>query len=214
MRVIYIVVMCGLLNACSNTFLTKESVELQKKGQPNFLDVKQSFSHEAESNQEYVLCDVEKGAWKCPSYPEKKKLLPISNQLVEQRKKHFSNRDEVEKSFGVEGLVGDGLGVVHFDFDSYGLGRKEISYLLSEVYQKINGRSVLLFGYTDNVGSEQYNDKLALRRAVAVKEFLVERGIPENLISVKGSGACCYLVPNGTEQQRRINRRTEIYLAR
>lgn len=63
-------------------------------------------------------------------------------------------------------------------------------------------------GHTDNEGSEAYNRQLSLRRAEAVKEYLVKQGVPAARLQVKGYGAARPVVSNesdlGKEQNRRI----------
>ena len=66
-------------------------------------------------------------------------------------------------------------------------------------------------GYTDNIGSKEYNKKLSLERAEAVKKILVEiYGVNPKRIITKGFGEDYPLVPNSTETNRALNRRVEI----
>ncbi len=62
-------------------------------------------------------------------------------------------------------------------------------------------------GYTDKTGSRKYNDTLALRRAAAVRRFLISQGIEEETIRVTGEGSCCYISDKNSE-----NRRVEIWV--
>ena len=66
-------------------------------------------------------------------------------------------------------------------------------------------------GYTDNVGSREYNLKLSKKRAEAIKEILVKKyHIDPSRIIVQGFGEAYPLVPNTTATNRAINRRVEI----
>lgn len=177
------------------------------------MDVKQVKSTNSSQHPEYVFCDVKKGAWQCQDILTKKRLPNISSKEIVDRQKYFLDKELISNQFDISDQMGNGLGSIHFEFDSNQIEPIEAAYLLRHVYGKINGKHLLIFGFTDNVGTEQYNDHLALNRAKAIKEFFASRGIPETSITVKGSGICCYLVPNGTDLQRRINRRAEIYLA-
>jgi OOP family OmpA-OmpF porin len=47
---------------------------------------------------------------------------------------------------------------------------------------------VVATGYTDRIGSDKYNDRLSLRRAQAVKAYLVSKGIEANRIYTEGKG--------------------------
>jgi OOP family OmpA-OmpF porin len=78
-------------------------------------------------------------------------------------------------------------------------------------YAKNNPNEPLtLTGNTDSMGSPAYNDALAMRRANAVKNFLVQNGVPASNVKVISLGASNPLVSNDTAAGRAINRRTEI----
>lgn len=78
----------------------------------------------------------------------------------------------------------------------------------------LKGRTLQLAGFTDSVGGEAYNDRLALARANAVRDFLVSRGLDAGAISTIGEGVCCYVASNSSDESRRLNRRVEIRLKR
>lgn len=67
-------------------------------------------------------------------------------------------------------------------------------------------------GYTDTVGSEEYNLKLSLRRANAVKDALVAGGIDPANISVAGRGKNDLAVPTADQVREQANRRAEIVI--
>jgi len=69
---------------------------------------------------------------------------------------------------------------------------------------------LLIKGYTDDVGSVAYNDRLAMRRAEAVASVLRRRGI-KNPMEIEAYGKCCYVASNATEQGREQNRRAEVH---
>ncbi len=71
-------------------------------------------------------------------------------------------------------------------------------------------RAIRVIGYTDSIGSRAYNDKLSLRRADAVKAYLVSRGIPANRIHAEGRGMNDPVASNKTKEGRAQNRRAEI----
>ncbi|MFN5319156.1 MAG: OmpA family protein [Bacteroidia bacterium] len=64
-------------------------------------------------------------------------------------------------------------------------------------------------GHTDNVGVDEANLKLSEDRALAVKNFLVEKGIQSTRINAKGYGETVPVAPNTDEAGRKQNRRTE-----
>jgi outer membrane protein OmpA-like peptidoglycan-associated protein len=68
-------------------------------------------------------------------------------------------------------------------------------------------------GHTDSVGSDQYNMDLSIRRAMAVKNLLVQRGIAESRVDAVGYGETMPVATNDTEAGRQRNRRVEIKIA-
>jgi len=69
---------------------------------------------------------------------------------------------------------------------------------------------VVVTGHTDSTGSAAYNDKLSLRRAEAVKAYLVGKGIEANRIYTEGKGEHQPVADNKTKEGRAQNRRVEV----
>ncbi len=77
-----------------------------------------------------------------------------------------------------------------FDFDKAVLkpaGKEKLDDLASKI-GALNFEVVVATGYTDRIGSDKYNDRLSLRRAQAVKAYLVSKGIEANRIYTEGKG--------------------------
>ncbi|MDX1531810.1 MAG: OmpA family protein [Rhodothermales bacterium] len=74
-------------------------------------------------------------------------------------------------------------------------------------------RSVLIEGFTDEVGSEASNLDLSQRRADAVRAALVERGIAGTRIRTRGYGEAYPVASNATAAGRQQNRRVEIVIS-
>lgn len=107
------------------------------------------------------------------------------------------------------------LGDVLFDFNKANLkpgGLKVVDRLASFMGEYPN-RNVQIEGYTDSIGSSEYNENLSLRRALAVQQALVNRGISTNRISVRGYGEQFPVASNETEAGRQRNRRVEIVIS-
>ncbi|MCX6273534.1 MAG: OmpA family protein [Bacteroidetes bacterium] len=70
------------------------------------------------------------------------------------------------------------------------------------------GIKVSIQGYTDDIGKDDYNQKLSENRAKSVYEYLIRKGISQNRLSYKGFGEANPVAPNTTEEGRAKNRRT------
>ncbi|MDH3900541.1 MAG: OmpA family protein [Gammaproteobacteria bacterium] len=69
-----------------------------------------------------------------------------------------------------------------------------------------------VIGHTDSVGPEEYNQQLSVRRATAVKDYMVTQGIDAGIIDVSGKGESSPVADNGTKEGRALNRRVEIQI--
>ena len=97
---------------------------------------------------------------------------------------------------------------INFEFNSSILSDGYPSLLrLADLLSQHRDYRVKVTGYTDYVGSAQYNDKLAAARAETVKSFLVKYGVAANQITTAGDGKRNPEVDNKTKEGRFINRR-------
>ncbi|WP_196887088.1 OmpA family protein [Aureivirga sp. CE67] len=83
---------------------------------------------------------------------------------------------------------------------------KELDEILALMKEFKNAR-FLITGNTDNVGSDTYNEKLSLRRAEGVRQYLIENGIEASRLEVKGNGEANPISTNKTSKGRAKNRR-------
>ncbi|MBB2485588.1 OmpA family protein [Mitsuaria sp. WAJ17] len=99
-----------------------------------------------------------------------------------------------------------------FDFDKAVLkpeGKAKLDDLVSKT-SGINLEVIVAVGHTDSVGSDEYNQKLSVRRAEAVKAYLVSKGIEKNRVYTEGKGEKQPVADNKTTEGRAKNRRVEI----
>ena len=81
---------------------------------------------------------------------------------------------------------------------------------VAKILEKNPTMSVELQGHCDNVGTADYNMDLSMRRANAVKNYLVGKGIMRNRMATEGFGFTKPVALNGTDVGRALNRRVEI----
>lgn len=87
--------------------------------------------------------------------------------------------------------------------------------LLDSLYSSMKQNPKLRFsveGYTDSRGSEELNMKLSERRAQAIVDYLVSKGLDRNLFVIKPMGKSNPIATNKTAEGRAMNRRVEIKL--
>jgi outer membrane protein OmpA-like peptidoglycan-associated protein len=104
------------------------------------------------------------------------------------------------------------LGDVLFDLDKAELhpGANLVMDRLSDFLKKHEERRILVEGFTDSTGAEDYNMQLSERRARAVRQALMDRGIVGDRIEVRGYGEQFPMATNETIAGRQQNRRVEI----
>jgi OOP family OmpA-OmpF porin len=101
---------------------------------------------------------------------------------------------------------------VFFDFDKSILkpeGKAKLDDLVGKL-KSVALEVIIAIGHTDSVGSNEYNQKLSVRRAEAVKAYLVSKGIEPNRIYTEGKGKTQPIADNRTKEGRAKNRRVEI----
>jgi len=126
---------------------------------------------------------------------------PVAQKPVEPKKEEPA---KVEEPLMVRARM-------HFDFNKANI-KKEYIPLLKEVAKVLKENpniNLRIEGYTDDTGTKAYNQKLALKRAMAVKDFLVKEGIKPERIQVVGFGKEKYIAENTTPIGRLTNRRAE-----
>ena len=105
---------------------------------------------------------------------------------------------------------------IYFVRDSNELRPSETAKLdkVVEIISQQPEARLILNGYTDSVGSTDYNLMIAESRASSVKLYLVAKGVNPLQITVAGKGARDFVATNDSEEGRSLNRRVEIQIDR
>jgi len=132
----------------------------------------------------------------------------LRNKLFQQFNAILQTRDTAR------GLVVN-MSDVLFDTDKFTL-RPLAREKLAKVAGIVSGHPSLRLdveGYTDSVGTDEYNQKLSERRGAAVRDYLTEAGMTGASVSSKGFGEAMPVASNDTAQGRQQNRRVELVIS-
>ena len=83
---------------------------------------------------------------------------------------------------------------------------------LADVMVRYGKTTLTVVGHTDDVGSNEYNQRLSERRAHSVAQYLEVKQVNSLRLAVSGKGETQPIASNGTEGGRQNNRRVEIYV--
>lgn len=201
-----------------HAYLAKQKVAIAREKAK--LTAAQDEVERAETERQKVLIEArraeavaaEKRAREALSQAQKERL---EAEKARKRAEELSRRvNELEAQQTERGLVLT-LGDVLFDFDKATLkpgGIKAVNEL-TRFLQEYPERNVMIEGFTDTVGPEDYNRNLSLKRADAVRQALMNNGIASERIQIRGYGEEYPVATNQTEAGRQRNRRVEVIIS-
>lgn len=145
----------------------------------------------------------------------KKEDYSFSSTLIEPTEETFEK--PIEVNFEVKPIeAGKSVQIndIYYATASYEINQKSYAVLneFAEFLKSNPTVKVEIRGHTDNIGSAQTNITLSNRRAQAVYDYLLSKGVPKANISYKGYGPNMPIADNKTEAGRAKNRRTEFYI--
>jgi outer membrane protein OmpA-like peptidoglycan-associated protein len=102
----------------------------------------------------------------------------------------------------------------------FATGRADLKPGARHSLEKLSGflheypqRTVQIEGYTDSVGTDDYNQGLSERRASSVRDALTSMGVSGDRIQTRGLGKSSPVADNGSESGRQMNRRVEVIIS-
>lgn len=139
----------------------------------------------------------------------------------EYRKQREAELDNLQQTLGqIASTRRTAMGVVmtlgsksiRFGFDKSSLRPedKEVLSRIAGILSTLKGYQISVYGYTDDIGTKDYNQKLSERRAQSVYDYLSHNGLDPTIMTTKGFGEADPLVAGESEQARATNRRVEI----
>jgi len=131
--------------------------------------------------------------------------------------RNITNSIEIEKNLYLDPIIKNQpivLNNVYFDFDSHVIRPESFPELdkISEMLLDNPNLHMTIDGHTCSMGSDEYNFGLSNRRAGAIVNYLLEKGVLATNLEHHGYGESRPKVPNDTEAHRELNRRVEFEL--
>jgi OOP family OmpA-OmpF porin len=120
-----------------------------------------------------------------------------------------------EVSQGEAVPVDQAMFIVFFDWDKHNIsaGANDVlDAVAQEVTNRKDVKGIVIVGHTDSSGSTAYNDKLSMKRANAIRDGLVSRGVAADMIRVEARGESELLVKTADNVREPANRRGQITL--
>jgi outer membrane protein OmpA-like peptidoglycan-associated protein len=136
-------------------------------------------------------------------------------QLADLETKLKDARDTIAKIAAVKdddrGMVITLQGEVLFKTGKWELKAGAMAKL-DQIADALRGKEqpIVVYGFTDNVGAIDMNMDLSQKRAQSVRDYLVTKGIPQDLITAQGKGPSDPISDNGSIEGRAANRRVEL----
>ncbi len=134
--------------------------------------------------------------------------LPESNMEVVIPVAFENNKEVKEQSSALSSVV---LNPVYFGFNKAKTSTEELSELvqLQKLLKENPTAQIEVTGHTDNIGSSNYNNQLAHKRAANIAEFLAANGIEKERIIIKNMADKSPIANNQTKEGRSLNRRVD-----
>lgn len=199
-------------------YISKQKVKIARETAE--LNAAQDEVERAETERQKVLIQARKAEAEAAERRAREALSQAKKERMEaeqarKRAEELAKRvNELEAQQTERGLVLT-LGDVLFDFDKASLkpgGERAVDNLY-QFLKEYPERRVMIEGFTDNVGSADYNQKLSKRRANSVRQALLDKGIRSMRVQIRGYGEEYPVASNNTEAGRQQNRRVEVIIS-
>ncbi len=207
----------GDMNITNNSYLFKAHLSSNEK-KLEFLDgIKKVMAdpnnHYGRYRGDYIVtAPVVKVASK-EKIAKKEPIKKIDNKSAEN--KALKQKDSSKHMISCQELLDQNIASrkINFDNDSYRLNYHSYN-ILDDIVNALhscdlNDKVLEIGGYTDSIGSANYNIRLSKKRAESIKNYLVKQGIDASKLITVGYGESFPIATNRTKEGRALNRRIE-----
>lgn len=192
------------------------AIQLQQQAETDRAKAEEARRQAEQAQREAEQARAEALAQKQAAQAESEKARQDA-QLAEQDKEQTRARlmqqlnQVLETRESARGLIVS-MPDVLFDFNKYTLKTEARERLakVSGILMAYPGLNVKVEGHTDNIGSQDYNQKLSDQRAETVRGFMVSQGVAPDIITAQGFGMNQPVAPNDSAAGRSKNRRVEL----
>jgi len=190
-------------------------MQAEQSAQQSALAAQQAAAQQAEAEARAAQAEAEAERAKAEQAAAQHQAQTANDQ-TEQMREHLKNQLNavLETRETARGLIVN-MSDVLFDFNKYTLkpDAREKLAKVSGILLSYPGLKLQVEGYTDNVGSDEYNQKLSEERADAVGDYLQTQGVAETNISAAGYGKSDPVADNATAAGRQQNRRVQLVVS-
>jgi outer membrane protein OmpA-like peptidoglycan-associated protein len=183
----------------------KQKEEADAARQAALAQQQQAESKAQEAAQAQAAAQAETASARAAAARAEAEKAQLRAQLLAQFNAVLQTRDTAR------GLIVN-MSDVLFDTASFTLkpGAREKLAKISGILLGHPGLMLQVEGYTDSVGSDEFNQQLSGRRADSVRDFLAEQGVPGSAMTAQGFGKTQPVASNDTAEGRQRNRRVEL----
>lgn len=182
--------------------------EAQQRAEQARLDQQQADAQRRQAEQAREQADQARAQAQQQAQEATQHEEQVREQLKQQLNQVMQTRETAR------GLIVN-MPDVLFAFNKYNLkpdAREKLAKVSGILLAYPNLR-VQVEGYTDNIGSEEYNQKLSDERAGTVRDYLVSQNVVQNNVTAEGYGKSHPIADNSTSQGRAENRRVQLVVS-
>ncbi len=190
-------------------------MQAEQSAQQSALAAQQAAAEKAEADARAAQAEAAAEKARAEQAAAQHQAQQANDQTAEMREKLKAQLNAVlETRETARGLIVN-MSDVLFDFNKFTLkpDAREKLAKVSGILLSYPGLTLQVEGYTDNIGSDDYNQKLSEERADAVANYLETQGVAQNNVSAAGYGKSDPVADNSTSSGRAANRRVQLVVS-